>query len=157
LHSLSKVAPQARGFAFERLLNDVFEVYGLAPRGSFRLVGEQIDGSFQVGRDVYLVEAKWQNERTAQADLLVFSGKVEGKAQWSRGVFISYLGFSEDGLMAFALGKRTSITCVDGFDLSCVLTGRVDLADVIGRKVRRAAETNRAFVPVRELFPEIPL
>src|SRR5271168_4039498 len=60
LHSLS---PQERGYAFERFLNQVFELYQLAPRSSFRLVGEQIDGSFQLGHDVYLVEAKWHNQQ----------------------------------------------------------------------------------------------
>lgn len=150
LHSLS---PQERGFAFERFLSEVFELYQLAPRRSFRLVGEQIDGSFQLGHDVYLVEAKWHSQQTGQSDLLAFSGKVEGKAQWSRGVFISYSGFTPDGLEAFGRGKSTRIVCMDGFDLHCVLTHRLSLAEVIASKVRRAGETNEAYVSIRELFP----
>jgi hypothetical protein len=51
LHTI--MPPQQRGFAFERILNDLFELFQLAPRRSFRLVGEQIDGSFQLGQDVY--------------------------------------------------------------------------------------------------------
>jgi restriction endonuclease len=153
LMGLHTMPPQQRGFAFERFLNDLFELFQLAPRRSFRLVGEQIDGSFQLGQDVYLVEAKWQNEPTGQSDLLSFSGKVEGKAQWSRGVFISYSGFSQDGLEAFARGKSTRIVCMDGFDLHCVLTHGLNLGEVIAAKVRRAGETNDAFVSVRDLFP----
>jgi len=34
-----------------------------------------------------------------------------------------------------------------------VMSGGLDLRTVIERKARIAAETNRAFVPVRELFP----
>jgi hypothetical protein len=153
LMGLHTMPPQQRGFAFERFLNDLFELFQLAPRRSFRLVGEQIDGSFQLGQDVYLVEAKWQNEPTGQTDLLSFSGKVEGKAQWSRGVFISYSGFSPDGLEAFARGKSTRIVCMDGFDLHCVLAHELNLCEVIAAKVRRAGETNDAFVSVRDLFP----
>lgn len=153
LMGLHTMSPQQRGFAFERFLNDLFELFQLAPRRSFRLVGEQIDGSFQLGQDVYLVEAKWQNEPTGQSDLLSFSGKVEGKAQWSRGVFISYSGFSQDGLEAFARGKSTRIVCMDGFDLHCVLSHGLNLGEVIAAKVRRAGETNDAFVSVRDLFP----
>lgn len=153
LMGLHTMPPQQRGFAFERFLNDLFELFQLAPRSSFRLVGEQIDGSFQLGQDVYLVEAKWQNEPTGQSDLLSFSGKVEGKAQWSRGAFISYTGFSQDGLEAFARGKSTRIVCMDGFDLHCVLTHGLNLGEVIAAKVRRAGETNDAFVSVRDLFP----
>jgi hypothetical protein len=150
LHSL---APQERGFAFERFLNELFDLFHLAPRGSFRLVGEQIDGSFQIGQDVYLVEAKWQNLKTGQSDLLSFSGKVEGKAQWSRGLFISYSGYTEDGLEAFARGRSTRIICMDGFDLHCVLNNTLNLPEVINRKMRRVGETNDAFVSVRDLFP----
>jgi hypothetical protein len=63
LTALNGMAPQKRGYAFESFLNELFDLFSLAPRGSFRLVGEQIDGSFQLGQDVYLVEAKWQNEK----------------------------------------------------------------------------------------------
>jgi hypothetical protein len=142
-----------RGFAFERFLNDLFDTFGLAPRGSFRLVGEQIDGSFQLGQDIYLVEAKWENHKAGQSDLLSFSGKVEGKAQWSRGILISYAGFTEDGLEAFARGKSTRIICMDGLDLHGVLSHGLKLSEVVNRKMRRAGETNQAFVSVRELFP----
>lgn len=151
--SMHSLTPQMRGFAFERFLNDLFDVFGLAPRGSFRLVGEQIDGSFQLGHDVYLVEAKWENHKTGQSDLLSFSGKVEGKAQWSRGILISYAGFTEDGLEAFGRGKSTRIICMDGLDLHSVLNQGLTLSEVVNRKMRREGETNQAFVSVRELFP----
>jgi len=152
LLEVSGLSPQGRGFSFERFLNDLFNVHELAPRGSFRLVGEQIDGSFQFQGDTYLVEARWRDAQAAQADLLAFSGKVTGKAKWSRGLFISHSGFTTDGLEAFGQGKATSIICMDGLDLYHVIDGKLDLRDVLERKSRRAAETNRAFVPVRELF-----
>jgi len=37
----------------------MFQSFGLAPRVDFRLVGEQIDGSFKLNGQTYLVEAKW--------------------------------------------------------------------------------------------------
>jgi hypothetical protein len=115
-------------------------------------VGEQIDGSFQFQGDTYLVEARWREAQANEADLLVFSGKVTGKAKWSRRLFISHSGFTADGLEAFGRSKATSIICMDGLDLCHVIDGKLDLRDVLERKSRRAAETNRAFVPVRELF-----
>ena len=51
----------------------------------------------------------------------------EGKAQWSRGLFISYTGFTDEGLEAFARGKSTRIICTDGFDLHCVLKPQLEL------------------------------
>lgn len=40
LIEISTLAPQPRGYAFEKFLREMFDVYGLAPRASFRLVGE---------------------------------------------------------------------------------------------------------------------
>jgi hypothetical protein len=153
---LVSLPPQERGFEFEEFLKDLFEVFGLAPRSSFRLVGEQIDGSFQFQGETYLVEATWQNEQIGQDRLLVFSGKVGGKAKWSRGLLISYSGFSSEGLEAFSRGKATNIVCMDGLDLHGLLQAKLRLGTVLERKVRRAAETNEAYVSIRELFPSVP-
>jgi restriction endonuclease Mrr len=147
---LSKMAPQSRGYAFEAFLKALFDVHGLMARDAFRNRGEQIDGSFVLASETYLLEAKWQNTPTGANDLHGFHGKVEEKAAWTRGLFISHSGFTEDGLFAFGRGKR--IVCMDGFDLYEMLARSIPLDHVIDRKVRTAAETGRPFVRVRELF-----
>jgi hypothetical protein len=48
LIEVSGLSPQERGLRFEGFLTDVFAAFDLAPRGSFRVVGEQIDGSFRL-------------------------------------------------------------------------------------------------------------
>ncbi|WP_371228106.1 restriction endonuclease [Roseovarius sp. 2305UL8-3] len=151
LLGLFEQQPQRRGYEYERFLIELFAAYQLTPRTPFKLKGEQIDGSFKLHGETYLVEAKWQAGLTGQSDLLAFSGKVSGKATWSRGVFISNSGFSQDGLAAFGTGRRTNIICVDGLDLHEIVHNRLSLIEVVEEKLRRAAETNRAFVPVREL------
>jgi hypothetical protein len=60
LKEVMQLAPNPRGFAFERFLDELFTAFKLAPRRSFRLVGEQIDGSFHLASETYLLEAKWQ-------------------------------------------------------------------------------------------------
>jgi hypothetical protein len=147
LHTLS---PQERGYAFEKFLKTLFDKNGMEGRSSFRLVGEQIDGSFETNGETYLLEAKWTGQQVGAADLRSFNAKVEDKAAWSRGLFVSDSGFSEDGLTAFGRGKR--VVCMDGLDISEMLTRRLPLTEVLSRKVRRAAETGRPFVRVRELF-----
>lgn len=149
--NLSTFAPQARGYAFETFLKSLFEVYGLMPREAFRIRGEQIDGSFVLANETYLLEAKWENTPTGVADLHVFHGKLEQKAAWARGLFISHAGFSEDGLDAWGRGKR--VICMDGLDLYEMLQRGLPLDHVLDRKIRRAAETGMAFIRVRELFP----
>lgn len=144
--------PQRRGYEFERFLKAIFEAYGLSPRASFRLLGEQIDGSFVLGNETYLLEARWQNERTAADALHTFQGKLREKATWSRGLFVSYSGFSDDGLHAFGRGK--SVICMDGLDISEMLRLRLSFVDVVAAKVRKAAETGRPFASVRDLFSQ---
>jgi hypothetical protein len=151
LIQLTDLKPTERGFAFEKFLNQLFDVFNLNPRSSFRIVGEQIDGSFQIGSDVYLVEAKWHDKPTDQADLLVFHGKVGGKSTWSRGLFVSYNGFSEDGLFAFSRGRQLNMIGMTSADLYHILNGEMSLIDAVNLKARRAAETGDFFVSVFDL------
>lgn len=150
LMEISKMAPQPRGYAFESFLKEFFDAHGLAGKDAFRLTGEQIDGSFEFGHETYLLEAKWQNDKTAAKDLRDFHGKVEDKAAWSRGLFVSNSGFTEEGLQSFGNGKR--IICMDGLDLYEIFHNRRSFTEVLRLKLRTAVETGRPFVSVRELF-----
>lgn len=148
---VTALAPHARGYAFEAFLKGLFDVFGLAAQAPFRLRGEQIDGSFQLGSEIYLLEAKWHGKPIGVAELHTFHGKIEQKAAWTRGLFVSNSGFTEDGLIAFGRGKR--VICMDGLDLYDMLDREIPLAQVLERKVRRAAETGSPFLRVREIFP----
>lgn len=150
LMDLSALQAQARGYAFEKWLQDLFNFYGLSAREPFRLNGEQIDGSFLFQAETYLLEAKWQAAPTPAADLHIFQGKLEQKAVWARGLFVSNSGFTPEGLDAFGRGKR--VICMDGLDLYETLNREIPLTDVLERKVRRAAETGAPFSRVRDLF-----
>ena len=150
LLQVTAVPPQKRGFEFEAFLKELFDAFGLSARASFRLIGEQIDGSFVVHNETYLLEAKWHNSPIGAADLHTFEGKLREKAVWSRGLFVSTSGFSGDGLEAFGRGKR--VVCMDGFDLSEMLRLRRPFVEILDAKVRRAAETGNPFVSVRDLF-----
>ena len=152
LIELTTHQPQERGFEFERFLNELFRVYGLVPRSPFRLVGEQLDGSFQLDGDTYLLEARWWGAPLSIGEILAFSGKVEGKASWSRGLLVSISSFSADSLEAFRRGRSTSIVGMDGVDLCLVLEDRIHLADAIRLKARRAAETGDFFVPLMQFL-----
>lgn len=151
LIQVSSLSAQARGFAFEGFLKGLFDAFGLAAHEPFRLRGEQIDGSFQLGNETYLLEAKWHGQPIGVADLHTFHGKIEQKAAWTRGLFVSNSGFSEDGLIAFGRGKR--VICMDGLDLYEMLDRGIPLNQVLERKVRKAAETGIPFLRVRDLFP----
>lgn len=152
LKALRSLPPHKRGYEFEVFLKDLFDSSKLQARSPFRLVGEQIDGSFQLGNETYLVEAKWVRDPIGAAELHTFHGKLDQKAAWARGVFISYGGFTQEGLHAFGRGRK--VICISGEDIYKALGKRIPIADVIERKVRAAAETGAAFVPLDELFKQ---
>lgn len=81
MNHMKTLAPHPRGFRFETWLAELFSTFNLAPRASFRNTGEQIDGSFQLNDEFYLMEAKWHQTRTPAADLHVFEGKLSTKAK----------------------------------------------------------------------------
>ena len=150
--SLDKLAPQERGYAFEKFLNTLFNTFNMKARFPFRLVGEQIDGSIEFKGNIYLIEAKWQNAPVGNADILVLNGKVGGKATWSRGIFISYSGFTPEGLEAFSKGRPTNLIAVTGQDLYFILEGGMPLDQMIRLKSRLAAEEGKVYVSVQELL-----
>ena len=151
LIDLNTLDPHPRGYAFETWLRDAFNLYRLEAREPFRNRGEQIDGSFVLQAETYLLEAKWEGAMTPARDLHAFQGKLEEKAAWARGLFVSYSGFTEDGLVAFGRGKR--VICMDGLDLFDMLDRELPLDLALDRKVRRAAETGLPFERIRDLFP----
>ena len=150
LLDLAGLQPQARGYAFEVFLKKMFDLYGLSAREPFRLYGEQIDGSFQLDGETYLIEAKWKAQPIGVADLHTFHGKLEQKAAWTRGLFVSESGFTEEGLTAFGRAKR--VICMDGLDIYESLERELPLNHVLVAKARHAAETGLPFARVRDLF-----
>lgn len=145
---------QAAGRALEPLLYDLFKLYGLAPRKPFRLVGEQIDGSFELDGAVYLLEAKWEAQALSQAPLLTFRGKIEGKSEFTRGVMIALNHVTGEALDAITRGKRPNFVLLNGYDLSMMLEGQMRLDTLLRKKVRLLAEEGRVFVSVTELLSE---
>jgi hypothetical protein len=137
--------------ALEKVLNGVFELSGLSPREPFRVTGEQIDGSFELDNEVYIVEAKWEASRLSEAPLMVFREKVEGKSTITRGIFISINGCTAEALDAITRGKQPNFCVMDGYDLSTVLEQSLDLRRLLRAKVRRLAEEGRVFCSAKDL------
>lgn len=141
------------GLALEKLLNRLFELFGLQPRQPFRLIGEQIDGSFVLDNQVYLLESKWEKDPLPEADLLIFRGKIEGKSTFTRGVMIALNDVSVPARDAITRGKAPSFFVMNGHDLTMVLSGVIDLTDFLRRRVRLLAEEGRVCVHFSELQP----
>jgi Restriction endonuclease len=139
------------GIALEKLLNGLFSLYKLAPREPFQVVGEQIDGSFELDHEIYLMEAKWHKEQIQAKDLYAFREKVEGKSKFTRGVFISINGFTSNAVEAITKGKQPTFFLLDGLDLMMLLSEFIELPDFLRRRHRFLAEEGLVSVPHSKL------
>ncbi|RUX45152.1 hypothetical protein EOA22_35095 [Mesorhizobium sp. M7A.F.Ca.US.014.04.1.1] len=142
-------APQKRGYAFERFLKRWCDMWGLDAHASFRTVGEQIDGSFQHDSSTYLVEAKWQTRPVDAAMLHGFQGKLLERPDWTRGLYVSYGGFSGESFDAFTARR---LIMMDGTDIYHALNRRLDLGEIIRKKARHHSERRQPFARVTDLF-----
>jgi len=143
--------PQQRGFALEKVLNGLFELFDLDPKASFRITGEQIDGAFSFEGTDYLIEAKWQQKPLTAKELDGLTGKLSRKLENTLGLFISINGFSEEAVNTHSSGRRLVIL-MDGSDLMAVLEGRIDLVQLLLRKRRKAAETGNIYLRIHEIL-----
>lgn len=143
--------PVPRGFALEKLLTDVFEAFDLDPRGSFRVVGEQIDGGFALGGEYFLLEGKWEKDPTARDDLDVFAAKVRRRGENTLGLFLAMNGF-EPTAVELHSGNRSPTLLMDGADLYAVLEERIDLRELLRRKRREASMTGRVLLTASEIL-----
>jgi hypothetical protein len=143
--------PQQRGFTLERIIKELFTLFDLDPKASFRLAGEQIDGAFTFDNIDYLFEAKWQREPVGLQDLDAFNGKLSRKLENTLGLFLSINGFSEDAVKAHSTGRRLMIL-MDGSDLMAVIEGRIDLIQLLLRKRRHASQTGNIYLKIHEIM-----
>jgi hypothetical protein len=139
------------GLALEGLLNRLFALFGLQPRQPFRIVGEQIDGSFVLDGHVYLLESKWVKDPLPEADLLVFRGKIEAKSTFTRGVLIALNDVSTQARYAITQGKAPSFFVMNGHDLMMILSEATSLPEFLRKRVRLLAEEGRMCAPFSEL------
>lgn len=143
---------QEAGLQLENVLNQLFALHDLSPREPFRVVGEQIDGSFELDHEVYLLEAKWQQDPCPAADLYVFREKIEGKSKFTRGVFLSINGVSKEATDAITRGKQPNFFITDGYDIMMLLEDNMELRTFLRQRQRLLAEEGRVCVPFRDLL-----
>lgn len=142
---------QQRGYDLEKLLNELFILFDLDPKASFKVTGEQIDGAFTFKDDDYLLEAKWQQAPVNAGELYKFSGKINGKRKNTLGLFISIDGFSTESVQSSNPDLR-SLILMDGMDLDAVLNDRIKLDDLLYRKRRHASETGNIYLHISKVL-----
>jgi hypothetical protein len=152
LNLLAKNDENIRGYDLEKLLNEMFALFELAPHSPFRRAGEQIDGAFLLDKEHFLLEAKWQKKPSMLADLRDLDGAVSSSLDNTLGLFLAISGFTTEALSGYVAGNRPRIICMDGGDLMLVLDGRIDLPELLFRKKDVAVQRRKIFVPANDII-----
>jgi hypothetical protein len=143
---------QTRGYDLEDLVKELFNLFELRYRKSYRTECEQIDGFFSFGGFDYLVECRWRKDVPSLDALLAFKGKVDRKIESTRGLFISVAGFRDDVVQRLRESGPANLILMDGYDLVLILEGRVNLIDALQAKTDKASQEGLIFFPVVNLF-----
>ncbi len=148
---VSATNPHRRGYELETLLYNLFNLFDLDPKASFKNAGEQIDGSFTLDGTDYLFEAKWQQDLVQIQDLDAFAGKVNRKLDNTLGLFLSMNGFSPTSVEIHSTGRPVLIL-MTGADLMAVLDDMIDFKQLLQRKRRHASQTGNILFGVHEML-----
>jgi hypothetical protein len=139
-------ATQARGYALEKLLVELFEYFEIEVESGFRLKGEQIDGSFNFLGDNYIFEAKWQEQVSANNHLYAFAYKIESNTLYPRGIFLSINGYSKEAIQRITHNKKPQLVLLDAGDLLFILEGRMKLDALLKLKIKEAQTKGEIYV-----------
>lgn len=142
---------QAKGYALEKLLRELFELYDLEPKASFKVTGEQIDGAFTFDKTEYLLEARWRLAKADTQDLDSFHGKVTRKLDNTLGLFVSMSGFEPAAITLHSGGRRTMLL-VEGSHLAAVFEGGITLPSLLLRLRKHAAATGEIHLPIKDIL-----
>ena len=82
-------------------------------RGSYKINGEQIDGSFSLDNTEYNVEAKWHTKPIDHTHIVIFIEKINTRLENTLGLFISHSSFTDT---AVKKANQKNIILMDGED-----------------------------------------
>lgn len=143
---------QARGYAFERLLAELFRMYELEFVGSYKTEVDQIDGAVQFEAFTYLIEARWRSVPAVELDLSQLTSKVRRRIESTRGIFVSMAGFRPEVAQMYRLSHEQRLVLVDGQDLALILEGRIELPDALRAKVASASVDGEPYLQLSTII-----
>lgn len=140
---------QRRGYEFEKYLFDQFEKEDIFVKRPFKGRGEQVDGGIFFNGSWYLVEAKWHSKELPVSEVYSFKGKVDGKLTGTKGVFISWSGYSNECADALSMGKELNVILCNSLDVEAA--EKVGWSEVLRHKLMFASLYGEVYAPERLL------
>jgi hypothetical protein len=148
--------PHQRGYLLQDLLNRLFLLFQIPVVKSFtRNEGaEQIDGAFKIEGWHYLVECRWRKKLADIRELDGVKGQLDRSGRQTMGFYLSINGWSENVPRLLKQNPDKSIVLMDGYDLRGVLSGQVDLGDLVLAKAAKLNLEGEPFYSIRDYLAE---
>lgn len=138
---------QRKGYAFERFIFWMFEIFDLDPKAPYKTETDQIDGSFKLGDSTVLIETKYHQSIIDKTDLVLFQDKLKHKSIHTRGLFISYSEVSNNAISYFS-NQSPRITIMYASEIFQLCRYHANLVKILKMKFRHLDETGCIWCPV---------
>lgn len=147
---------QRRGFLLQDLLNRIFDLYDIPVIKSFTRNngGEQIDGAFKLDGWHYIVECRWRKKLSDIRELDGLSGQISRSGKQTMGVLLSINGWSNNVVPLLKQNPDKNIFLIDCYDLRMVLSGEVDLKDLLMAKIAKLNLHAEPYYSVKDYMKE---
>ena len=150
LEAMKNPDRQHAGYSLEDLLKELFAIFEIEYRKSYRTATQQIDGHFRFEGFDYLVEARWRKDQPTEQEIGGFKQKANTKLESTRGIFVSINGFRDEVINQFT-GKGTNLIFMSGEDLNFILEGRIDLHDALRIKIEKASQEGKVYISLSRM------
>ena len=144
---ISDKDPHKRGKSLEKVLNELFDCYGILVREAFTISGdhsegiiEQIDGLIELDNNFYLVEMKWWKNTIGRKEMAEHIVRIANRGGQVRGLFISYSKYSEAAILEcrYALSRGIVVILATLEEIVKLLENEGDLKSWLKTKTTAA-------------------
>jgi Restriction endonuclease len=147
---------QMRGNRFEQLLNRIFAYYSERSEGSFKRVGEQLDGLFYFDKHCYYVEARWKKQKTNAGDISVLRDRAMGGFGGdTKALFISFEGYTDECIESLNGRTDERVLLIDGGDVRLILDCKIAFDVLLAEKQMDIVRNKRPFISGFEIVSKL--
>lgn len=135
--SLTDLAPQKRGMAFQKLFAEIIEKHGWIQEEGVRTSNEEMDVIASKGREYYLVECKWEKDPIEADVVRELYGKISNRSGM-RGIIVSMSNFTSGAIDQVRDYSNSNIILLFGHeDTNSLLYGKESFEDIVDLKFQK--------------------
>ena len=140
---ISKMPPQPRGRAFQKLFANVIGLQGWLQRESVRTSHEEIDVIVSKGREYYLLECEWLKDPSEMDLIQEVYAKIENRVV-IHGIAVAMSGFSKGAVkQAERYSNKRPILLFGPEDVKSMINGQRTFDDLLDDKLNRLVDENK--------------